>query len=89
MLVTKKVIYRGHVQGVGFRYTTQHIAAGFAVAGYVRNLSSGDVELIVEGEEDQVDAILKRIGQVMAGHIREAHVTTEPSGGYKDFRLRH
>src|SRR5439155_885059 len=47
MNVYKRVHYSGRVQGVGFRYTAQGLAADYAVAGYVRNLANGDVELVV------------------------------------------
>ena len=38
-----RVIYRGRVQGVGFRYTSASIARRFPVTGYVRNLPDGTV----------------------------------------------
>ena len=43
--------FSGHVQGVGFRYTVQDLAADFDVRGYVRNLPDGRVELVVEGDD--------------------------------------
>jgi len=46
----RRLYYSGHVQGVGFRYTCQSLARGFDVAGYVRNLPCGRVELVVEGD---------------------------------------
>ena len=58
MTVCKRVYYSGRVQGVGFRYTAQGLAADYTVAGYVRNLPNGDVELVAEGPADQVDAFL-------------------------------
>lgn len=88
-VVAKKVIYSGNVQGVGFRYTTQHLAGSFAVAGYVRNLASGDVELLVEGAHDQVDAFLTRIGHAMARYIRSTNVQEEAEQGLHGFRIRH
>ena len=48
MTVCKQVRYSGQVQGVGFRYTAQRLAEGYAVSGYVRNLPEGDVELVAE-----------------------------------------
>src|SRR5690242_1162817 len=38
MNVARHVTYSGRVQGVGFRYTAQQLAAGYPVAGFVRNL---------------------------------------------------
>ena len=43
-----QLIYSGRVQGVGFRYTVKQVAAGYDVAGTVRNLPDGRVELVAE-----------------------------------------
>ena len=45
-----RVFYRGHVQGVGFRYTAHRLAGGFDVSGHVRNLADGRVEVLAEGD---------------------------------------
>jgi len=60
-MISLQVFYEGHVQGVGFRFTVRHIAKGFDVIGWVRNLPDGRVELQVEGEEDEVRAFVDRI----------------------------
>lgn len=41
-----KVLVRGRVQGVGFRYFTQNLAHGLGIAGWVRNLPGGGVEAL-------------------------------------------
>ena len=41
--------YSGQVQGVGFRFQTLRIARAYEVAGFVRNLPDGRVELVAEG----------------------------------------
>ncbi|NIP73465.1 MAG: acylphosphatase, partial [Gammaproteobacteria bacterium] len=41
-----RVTVRGRVQGVGFRYYTRDEAARLGVAGWVRNLPNGDVEVV-------------------------------------------
>ena len=38
LMISKRVIINGRVQGVGFRYTTKDLARGFDVCGSVRNL---------------------------------------------------
>ena len=69
MTIGKRVVYSGRVQGVGFRYTTQHLAAGYTVAGHVRNLPNGDVELVAEGEADEVERFLTAIAAKNEGEV--------------------
>ena len=57
----RHVYYEGHVQGVGFRYTVRHIAKGYEIVGWVKNLMDGRVELRVSGEEAEVTAFLTAI----------------------------
>jgi acylphosphatase len=88
-MVCKHVVYTGQVQGVGFRYTAQHVAEGFAVAGYVKNLPDGSVELVAQGEADPVDAFLRAISKRMSGYIERADVRDETPGNFQGFRIRH
>jgi acylphosphatase len=61
VMISLQVFYEGHVQGVGFRFTVRHIAKGFDVTGWVRNLPDGRVELQATGEEDEVRAFIDRV----------------------------
>ena len=70
------VFFTGHVQGVGFRYTTMQIAREFEVAGFVRNLVDGRVQLEVEGTRADIDTFVAAIEERMHGYIRK----TERSG---------
>lgn len=75
------VHYAGHVQGVGFRATTQHLARRFTVAGYVQNLSDGGVRLVVEGDRQEIDAFLAAIDGRLGSHIHDARHDTSPATG--------
>lgn len=75
VMIAKQVFFEGYVQGVGFRYTAKHIASGFDVAGWVRNLADGRVELFAQGEPDEVTDFISEIRQsVLAGHIENVFV---------------
>ncbi|MBX3749487.1 MAG: acylphosphatase [Opitutaceae bacterium] len=63
--------YTGHVQGVGFRYTTLQIAKEFEVAGHVRNLPDGRVEVEVEGTREEIAAFAQAVEERMHGYIRK------------------
>jgi acylphosphatase len=71
-VISKRVIFEGRVQGVGFRYTVKDLSRGFEVCGWVKNLADGSVELQVMGEEDEVESFIKEIAEEspVAHHIQ-------------------
>lgn len=82
-------IFSGHVQGVGFRFTAQAIARSHAVTGYVRNLADGTVELVVEGDRREVEALLAELSDKMGNYIRRRTDTDAPATGeIEDFSIK-
>lgn len=53
----------GRVQGVYFRASSQQIAIDHGLSGYARNLADGDVEVLMCGEETQVNKMLEWLKQ--------------------------
>jgi acylphosphatase len=87
----RRVHYEGRVQGVGFRYRAQRLAAGFAVTGFVRNLPDGRVELVAEGEPASVEGYLAAVRSEMGGKIRSTSTDVEPPADppFEDFSIRY
>jgi acylphosphatase len=54
----RRVVVRGRVQGVGFRWSATDEADRLGLAGWVENRDDGTVEAVVEGEESAVEAML-------------------------------
>ncbi len=83
------VFYSGYVQGVGFRYTARQVAMGFEVAGTVRNLADGRVELIAEGERAELEAFRAAIRDAGVGTvIRQEAVSWGPATGeFRGFEI--
>lgn len=71
------VYFSGHVQGVGFRYTTLQVAKEFEVTGFVRNLPDGRVQLEAEGAKTEIEAFLRGLAEAMPGYIRKVERTSE------------
>jgi acylphosphatase len=85
-----RVLFSGHVQGVGFRYTARSVARDFEVTGYVRNLPDGRVEMVAEGSPEQARAFVAAVQGEMAGYLRDLKVNEEPpTGEFADFAIRH
>jgi acylphosphatase len=59
MAVRRRVLVSGRVQGVGFRAAVSRHARTRGVAGWVRNLPSGQVEAVFEGDEASVDGLVR------------------------------
>lgn len=89
MIVCKHVRFSGRVQGVGFRFTTQGVARGFEVTGYVRNLPSGAVEVVAQGDEADVRSFLQAIEQRMSGYIHDRLEQDQPVADYSGFTIRY
>lgn len=87
---TERILFTGHVQGVGFRWTTQGIAARLDVTGYVKNLPTGQVELVVSGSSDEVERLLADLSARFEGHIERTDREKVPEQEeFSDFRIRH
>jgi acylphosphatase len=85
----REIYYSGRVQGVGFRYTANSLALRFVVSGYVRNLPNGSVELVIEGQSQEIEAFLSAIRTEMAGYIHSTEESVGPaSGRFKGFSIR-
>ena len=57
MIVSRRLLISGRVQGVGFRFFAEAQAAVEGVHGYVRNLPDGRVEAVIEGDQESVDRV--------------------------------
>ena len=89
MIVARKFIISGLVQGVGYRFFTQRAAARHQVRGYVKNMDDGRVEVFVEGDEKSVENFKHDLtaGPIYSKveHIEE--IVLEPSNLYSMFRI--
>lgn len=63
MLVARRFLVRGRVQGVGYRYFAQEAAAVEGLSGWVRNAPDGSVEVFAEGEADAVMRFERRLAR--------------------------
>jgi acylphosphatase len=77
----RTIYFSGNVQGVGFRNTTVSLSSGTELAGTVRNLSDGRVELIVEGTPAEIDGLVARLREHFGAAIRKVEQSAEKPQG--------
>jgi acylphosphatase len=84
-------VVKGKVQGVYFRAHTKKLADELNIKGWVKNLENGGVEVVAEGEEDQI----KQMVQFLHKGSPESRVDSveikneKPVGVFKDFSIRY
>ncbi len=66
----------GRVQGVGFRAFIQRHALDMSLHGYAENLDDGRVEVVAEGDHDDLERLLEKLWQGPAhAEVRDIDVS--------------
>lgn len=89
--VRAEIIAAGLVQGVGFRYYVIRQASKLGLTGYTKNLYTGEVLTVAEGEKYLVEELFNqiRIGPVYA-HVKNATIVWgEYKNEFSNFEIRH
>jgi acylphosphatase len=88
-VVRKRVILHGRVQGVFFRDTTRRRAQTLGVAGWARNLPDGTVEVVLEGDSEAVESLVRFCREGPRGaDVDRVDVSEEEAAGLSGFRIR-
>ncbi len=85
-----EMVVKGLVQGVSFRVYTKKKAISLGLTGYVRNLSSGDVEVVAEGKRNQLLQLIKwlRKSGSPASNVTDVMINwSEELENYNNFRV--
>lgn len=84
------ILVSGRVQGVGFREFVRRSAERFGVCGYAKNLVSGDVEVVADGNKLALDEFLVLLEKgPPAGRVDHVQIVKDEFGGkYTGFDIR-
>lgn len=88
--IAMRVIFRGKVQGVSFRFYAKRFADSNEVKGWVRNMDDGSVEALFEGESGPVKRAIEqcRTGNPYAGVTEVETQREDYTGRYSSFNIR-
>ncbi|NNE95548.1 MAG: acylphosphatase [Acidimicrobiales bacterium] len=89
MAVRRTILVSGRVQGVGFRASCFREARRLGVVGWVRNLPNRSVEVIAEGELEQVEALIAwcKVGPSFS-KVESVQVDEEHPQGERSFEIK-
>jgi len=88
-IVHVHAVFKGMVQGVGFRFTAQSLAGDLAVKGWVKNLPNGDVEVELEQKKEVLEEFLSKINRYFSKYIHSAQIDWQAHGReFKDFQIK-
>ncbi len=85
-----RVIVKGVVQGVGFRYFSRALAFRYGITGFVRNLPDGSVEIEASGYSGDIEEFLKDVARgPSSSSVSGIDVEDKEAGaGNMDFEIR-
>jgi len=86
-----RLLIKGKVQGVYFRFNMQEVAKINHVVGWVRNLPDGNVEALIEGKKEDVNLVVEwsKVGPENARVDDVEMDYGQYMGNYNDFIIRH
>jgi acylphosphatase len=89
MIRGKHYLVRGRVQGVGYRYFVFEAAKRFGIVGYARNLSTGEVEVHAEADEESLERFKQELAQgPLMARVTAVEESDVPAGSYSSFLIR-
>ena len=89
-MVQAHILYSGTVQGVGFRFMVQRYALSLDLTGWVKNLSNGSVEILVNGPKENIEKLFEMVEEYFQGHIRNKDIQfTSSDVEFKDFLIAY
>jgi acylphosphatase len=90
-LASLQAIVHGYVQGVFFRAFVSQRADELGLSGYARNLPTGAVEVVAEGERKQLERLINHLktGPPSAKVEKVATSWSEYTGNYSGFGVRY
>lgn len=89
MLVARRYLVSGRVQGVGFRYFAEERALVEGITGYVRNLPDGRVEALAEGDLEALMRFERAIRHGPSGaRVEDVDIESMPPLGLSAFLIK-
>lgn len=86
-----RLLFKGRVQGVGFRYTVEQTALEIGLLGWVKNLPDNQVEAVCEGTKENIELLIDKIKESALGsNIKKIDCDWQkPTQEFRDFSIEY
>lgn len=81
--------FKGHVQGVGFRYTAYHTAIMYGLTGWVKNEWNGSVTVEAQGNPAAIDMFIQKVKDGRFIEVLDMTKATIPLEDESSFQIRY
>ncbi len=83
------LIFKGYVQGVGFRYRAYHVATGLGLTGWVKNEWNGSVTVEVQGDRDSIYRFIEQVKEGRYIDVLDMTMATIPLEEEHSFQIKY
>jgi acylphosphatase len=82
------LIATGKVQGVSFRANTRDKAVKLGLKGYAKNLETGSVEVVAQGDEDKINELIEFLKNSPGiSKVKDLQISHRELGEFSDFGI--
>ena len=85
-----EITVKGLVQGIGYRYFVREKAKQAGINGYVMNLTDGNVLIIAQGDDRDLNDFIEGIKTEHSyAEINEIDIKEAKEEDFEDFQIKH
>ena len=77
-MIRQRIVFRGWVQGVGFRYRARHAANLYGCTGWVRNEWDGTVTMEIQGSRENIGRVIEAVKRGTWVRVEDMEARTIP-----------
>ena len=77
-MIRQRIVFRGWVQGVGFRYRARHAANLYGCTGWVRNEWDGTVTMEIQGSRENIGRVIEAVERGTWVRVEDMEARTIP-----------
>ena len=88
-IIRAHLIFKGYVQGVGFRYRAYHVATMYGLTGWVKNEWNGSVTVEVQGDRETINMFIKEVREGRFIDVLDMTMATIPLEDERVFEIKY